>query len=105
MDWEALDLPIARNVRGWGRDTEYAVVRMKQAWTEIAREPWMKRVEPLRIAHDGTLVVAVVDSSSVRMELQRRGARWQALLDTVREVSGLALTDLIVEQRTGRNHR
>ncbi len=101
MDWEALDLPIARNVHKWGRDAEYTVTQLKQAWGEVARETWMRRVEPIRIDRDRTLVV-VVQSSSVRMELQRRGARWQALLDSVCEVSGLKLADMIVEQHTGR---
>ncbi len=96
---------LARLTKGWRRDREYNLNELKQQWSRVAREPWMHRVVPRNIEDCGCLVVEVPTSSTVRMELQRRGDRWQRLLVAVQEVCTAEITDLVVEnpmRRTGR---
>lgn len=89
---------LARLSKGWQREHEYNLNRLKQDWSRVAQEAWMHRVVPREIQDDGKLVVEVPTSSAVRMELQRRGERWQRLLEAVRAVCPIGITDLVIER-------
>ncbi len=96
MDWTTLNASMDLLVRRWGRGPEYRFARLKENWVSASAGTWMARVVPERIDTEGRLHVSVSHSSALRMELSRRGQRWQELLSTIQGVGGSRIIDVVV---------
>jgi hypothetical protein len=106
MDWMKLSDPMERLVRRWGRGPEYQLARLKENWVLASTDTWMARVVPEQIDAEGRLHVSVSHSSALRMELSRRGQRWQELLSAVQGVGGSRIIDVVVsDHRRGYGRR
>jgi hypothetical protein len=96
MDWMKLSAPMEQLVRRWGRGPEYQLARLKENWASASSDTWMARVVPEQIDAEGRLHVSVSHSSALRMELSRRGQRWQELLSAIQGVGGSRIIDVVV---------
>lgn len=81
----------------WGKINEYRLWVLRSRWSEVLSEPWVEAVKVERVDDEGHLVVSVPHSSSVRMELQRKGRRWRRLLDGCCRLTGYTFTDLVLD--------
>ena len=96
-----LTLPLSRILsrlaQRWGKEDDYCMWELRRRWAEVVPDAWAQNVRPVGVDEEGRLVVSVPHAASLKMELQRKGTRWRALLDGVCAVSGRAFTDLIVQ--------
>ena len=105
---DEMTLPLSdvmqRLARRWGKEDEYCMWVLRRRWAEVVAAPWAQNVQPVGVDEDERLVVSVPHAASLKMELQRKGARWRTLLDGVRAISGRAFEDVVVQDSRRRLH-